>query len=194
MLANPRIGNNAVPPFGFTLLEVLITLIVLSVGLLGLAGLQTLSLRNNHEAYLRSQVISQTYDIVDRMRANAGQVTAYMRDKASYEFGKIGALTADCDKQVGCGTAQMAEHDLYNWNIALKNALPQGIGIVCRDSASSLGDGSYEIEDGSYEKGTLTTGCTNLPTDPLVVKIWWVNDRAAAPVPTLFSTTIGEKL
>jgi len=110
-----------------------------------------------------------------------------MCDEESYEFGEIGVLTPNCDKKEGCGIVQMAEHDLYNWNSALKNALPQGIGIVCRDSASSFGDGSYE-------EGTLTTGCTNFLTDPLVVKIWWVNDRAATPIATLFSTVIGEEL
>ena len=55
---------------GFTLLEVLITLIVLSVGLLGLAGLQTMSLRNNHDAYLRNQATIQANDLVERLRGS----------------------------------------------------------------------------------------------------------------------------
>ncbi len=55
---------------GFSLLEVLIALLVLSIGLLGLAGLQGTGLRYNHSAYLRSQATFQTYDMADRMRAN----------------------------------------------------------------------------------------------------------------------------
>jgi type IV pilus assembly protein PilV len=58
---------------GFTLLEVLVALLVLSVGLLGIAGLQLTSLRSNHSAYLRSQATILAYDILDRMRANRAQ-------------------------------------------------------------------------------------------------------------------------
>ena len=55
---------------GFTLLEVLVALVVLSIGLLGLSGLQTTGLQNNHSAFLRSQATLATTDIIDRMRAN----------------------------------------------------------------------------------------------------------------------------
>ena len=61
---------------GFTLLEVLIALLVLSVGLLGIAGLQLTSLRSNHSAYLRSQATILGYDILDRIRANRAQAQA----------------------------------------------------------------------------------------------------------------------
>ena len=54
---------------GFTLIEVLIAVLLLSVGLLGLAGLQTASLRNNGSALLRSQATTIAYDILDQMRA-----------------------------------------------------------------------------------------------------------------------------
>ncbi len=55
---------------GFSLLEVLVGLIILAVGLLGLAGLQMKSLKQNNEAYLRSQATLQAYDILERIRAN----------------------------------------------------------------------------------------------------------------------------
>src|SRR5690606_37316619 len=55
---------------GFTLIEVLIALVVMSVGLLGLASLQTNTLAFNRDAYLRSQATALAYDIIDRMRAN----------------------------------------------------------------------------------------------------------------------------
>ncbi len=56
--------------YGFSLLEVLIALLVLSIGLLGLAGLQTLGLKFNMQSYQRTQAALLAYDIVDRMRAN----------------------------------------------------------------------------------------------------------------------------
>jgi len=55
---------------GFSLLEVLVGLVILAIGLLGLAGMQMLSLKQNNEAYLRSQATFQAYDILDKMRAN----------------------------------------------------------------------------------------------------------------------------
>jgi len=59
---------------GFTLLEVLIALLVLSIGLLGLAALQTTGLRSNQMATMRTVATQITYDMTDRMRANPGGV------------------------------------------------------------------------------------------------------------------------
>lgn len=56
---------------GFTLIEILVTVIVLSIGLLGLAGLQATSFKFNSTAYQRSQATSLAYDIADRIRAIA---------------------------------------------------------------------------------------------------------------------------
>ncbi len=54
---------------GFTLIEVLVAVVVLSIGLLGLAGLQTTGLRNNQSAYYASQAAIYANDIFERMRA-----------------------------------------------------------------------------------------------------------------------------
>jgi len=61
---------------GFTLLEVLIALLILSIGLLGLAALQTVGLRSNQMATMRTQATLIAYDITDRMRANPTGVDA----------------------------------------------------------------------------------------------------------------------
>ncbi|WP_111658189.1 type IV pilus modification protein PilV [Isoalcanivorax indicus] len=55
---------------GFSLMEVLVALLILSIGLLGLAGLQTRGIQMNHSAHLASQANYLGYDILDRMRAN----------------------------------------------------------------------------------------------------------------------------
>ena len=193
------IMNNHRNQLGFTLLEVLITLIILSIGLLGLAGLQTISLRNNHGAYLHSQAITQAYDIVDRMRTNTNQIGAYTLANSTYTFDKIGTQTAACDTTSGCATAQMAGHDLFKWNQANRSILPQGIGIVCRaGSDTPSGDCKGGIDDGVYTPATdiiTKTCCTNLAADPLVVKIWWTDDRTNdSPVASHLSIVIGDKL
>jgi type IV pilus modification protein PilV len=61
---------------GFTLVEVLVTVVILAVGLLGLAGLQAVSMRNNHSAYERTQAVQLAYDMADRVRANTPAVPA----------------------------------------------------------------------------------------------------------------------
>src|SRR5664280_455779 len=70
----PTMNKNS----GFTLLEVLIAMLVLAVGLLGLAGLQATSLRNNQSAYNRSQATQLAYDLADRMRNNASVSANYL--------------------------------------------------------------------------------------------------------------------
>ena len=70
---------------GFTLIEVLIAMLVLAVGLLGLAGLQATSLKNNQSAYNRSQATQLAYDMADRMRANVAGVATYTNAGAAAE-------------------------------------------------------------------------------------------------------------
>ena len=111
---------------GFTLLEVLVALLVLSIGLLGLAALTTLGLRYNNSAYARSQATLLAYDIVDRMRANsdaAQTTTSYVID-----FGE-GVANQNCEASA-CAPAQMAVYDLGKWKTILAQTLPKGDGSV----------------------------------------------------------------
>jgi len=55
---------------GFTLVEVLVTVIIMAIGLLGVAGLQLAGMRSNHSAFLRTQATIAAYDLIDRMRAD----------------------------------------------------------------------------------------------------------------------------
>lgn len=110
---------------GFTLLEVLITLVILAIGLLGLAGIQATGLKNNHSAYMRSQATQLAYDIADRMRANMTAVDSYLTTDPS-----SAGIKTSCMEVSGCAPVDMAENDLYEWNLALTNALPLAEAIV----------------------------------------------------------------
>ena len=99
---------------GFTLIEVLVALVILSVGLLGLAGLQTTGIRNNHSANLRSQATIMAYDIADRIRANKDNVGAY-------------AIAIDGDSD---GGETIAESDMEEWLSNLSDRLPSGDGSI----------------------------------------------------------------
>jgi type IV pilus assembly protein PilV len=115
---------------GFTLIEVLIAMVILSVGLLGLAGLQAAGLRNNQSAYYRSQATLLAYNIADRIRANIDDA-GKLADSTYVTLAPAdAAVQADCSTvSATCTTADMAENDLFEWNSALA-ALPSGTGTI----------------------------------------------------------------
>lgn len=124
-------------PLGFTLLEVLIAIVVLSVGLLGLMGLQALGLRNNHSAYLRTQATWLSYDMADRMRANKSGVGTGAYNSIDTETDYSSA--PNC-RTISCTPAQLAPYDADQWKqnfTAGANAvLPSASGKVNGDGAA----------------------------------------------------------
>ena len=98
---------------GFTLLEVLIALFVLSIGLLGMAALQSIGLRSTHGAYLTSQAAVLAYDMADRIRANPDNAAAYVG-------------VASCEAV----NAPLAAADRANWGCLVEDVLPGGEGRV----------------------------------------------------------------
>lgn len=68
---------------GLSLLEVLVSIVVLAIGLLGLAGLQMTALKSGHSAYMRSQATVLAYDLADRMRASRVAALAGAYDSTS---------------------------------------------------------------------------------------------------------------
>lgn len=134
--SQPIVGRRAVPAGcrsisrigGFTLLEVLVALIVLSVGLLGLSGLQTTSLRNNHSAFLRSQATLLTHDIIDRMRANRGSAI-------DGNYNAVPSTSVSCTGI--CSPLQVAQMDVLNWVDYLER-LPAGEGEIDVDGGNEI--------------------------------------------------------
>jgi type IV pilus assembly protein PilV len=102
---------------GFSLIEVLVAVLVLSIGLLGLAGLQGQALRDNQSAFLRSRAVQRAEDILDRMRANRALAL-----NGAYNI----ALATDPVDSPGT----VAETDLAEWKTTITAALPAGAGSV----------------------------------------------------------------
>lgn len=113
---------------GFSLLEVLIALVVFSIGLLGLAGLQIQGLKYNHEAYLRSQATLLAYDMLDRMRSNA-RGSSTLADYKVLATPVTTVPSANC-AVVNCDSDQIAEFDIYEWKQAIANTLTKGTGQI----------------------------------------------------------------
>lgn len=110
---------------GFTLLEVMVAMVVLSIGLLGLAGLMASSMRNNQGAYHRTQATWLAYDALDRVRANRDGALAGAYAGAA----ALGAPVA-CAPLTAPAGANVAAQDINGWKNALNCALPAGDGSI----------------------------------------------------------------
>jgi len=136
---------------GFSLIEVLVSLVVLSVGLLSLAGLQTRGLRGGAGSYQRSQAVLSSYDIIERMRANR-----LAAGGGQYNIA-IGAVPPN--------TGSIAWQDIAQWkgrqvaNTALMISPPEGL------AALHMGDGSVAV----------TANGTSLS---VTVIVQWDDDRS----------------
>jgi type IV pilus assembly protein PilV len=108
---------------GFTLVEVLVALVVLSVGLLGMAKMVMVSSHSNDSAYLRSQATVLAYQAMDSMRANLIAASGY-----ATAVNVMPAATGNCSAV--CGNTALALSDVYAWKQHLKNALPAGTGSI----------------------------------------------------------------
>ena len=153
---------------GFTLLEVLVSVFVLSIGLLGLASLQVTSLRNDQSAFMRTQATILAYDLADRMRANSNAVASGSYNPAN------AAITTGCSTTSGCTNEEMAQTDLQEWLNGISAYLPAGEGWVCIDSTPNDGTGSGAPAcDGSGSN--------------FAVKVWWDDERDGSK--PLFATS-----
>ena len=102
---------------GFTLIEVLIALLILAIGVLGIAALQFKGLRYSHDANLRSQINFLAWDIADRMRLNRANAADYA----------MAPHTADPSDDHGCNPlATGAAEDLNCWLAHIEGVLPAG--------------------------------------------------------------------
>jgi len=135
---------------GFSLLEVLIALLVLSIGLLGLAALQTTSLRSNEMASMRTTATQLAYDISDRMRANPAGVAAN------------GYVLAGGATPTGTSVAAL---DLIAWNQAV-TALPGGRSSItqCDDTSVPPCDGITHIITVQWDE--MRTGASGTTCPP----------------------------
>lgn len=120
---------------GFTLLEALIALVILSVGMLGIAALYVDSVSRGRTALSRTKAVVLAADMADRIRSNSIAGAAYAGP----------AEDNDCADLVGagaklCSPAEMAAHDLMLWQTTVSDpriGVPGGVGTVTFDPATN---------------------------------------------------------
>lgn len=117
---------------GFSLVEALVAMVVLAIGMLGIAGLYVESLRAGRTALTRTQAVSLAADMADRIRANR-------LGRAGYEKAATDNIEPEtvCEDAEVCAPPQMALHDLAVWQDTVEEALPDGQCAVAVDSSVS---------------------------------------------------------
>jgi type IV pilus assembly protein PilV len=127
---------------GFTMLELLIALLVFTLGMLGMASLLVVSIKTNHSAFLRTQASFVAQSMADRMRANPHAMWLNAYNNMSYPTGN----TDPCLGGVACSYTDIATRDRAAWSQQLTDVLPgataditctQTVGIAAANLAAN---------------------------------------------------------
>ena len=139
---------------GMSLVEVLVALLIFSIGMLGAAMLFVDSLRNSRSALLRTQAVNLVGDMADRIRTNAAARAAY--DFATYGGGPTEhgcAPDATSGSGGACSAVELAEDDLARWQRAVQSLLPAATAPEVRYFAGN--PARYRIRVSWQEPGEL---------------------------------------
>lgn len=159
----PKEGSRCERGVGF--IEVLVALVVLSIGFLVSANMQALGLRSNQDAYFQSQAQMLLYDMMDRMRNNRTGLS-----QGDYDDKSTGTFTKPSCYSSGCGAADNATLDLFEWSANLQSLRDEEnfkpVLPIANDGSAAYGTISDPDADGVYtlsmswqqlENGELTT-------------------------------------
>jgi type IV pilus assembly protein PilV len=135
--------KNIKSQLGFSMVEILVSILILSFGLLGLAALQAVGMKNSHSAYYRNQATIVAHEIIDRIRANPGLANANV---ANYVIGVNAAPPA--------GVA-INLVDLNEWKTHIANTLPTGQGGVAVANTNDV-TVTVQWDDGRGVNGVAT--------------------------------------
>jgi type IV pilus assembly protein PilV len=158
---------------GFSLIEVLISIVILAFGVLAMGGLQLASLRSNQVSAYSSTAATLAKEYSEMMRSNftvSNKLTATLGvNPYLFDTSNSGSYTATpvatlC-KTASCSTAELATVHVADWAQRVKEQLPEGRAVVCRDSTPRNADGSFKW------------ACDGLGTYSSI-KIGWVDKRS----------------
>ena len=115
---------------GFNLVESMVTLFILTVGILGIAALQAYSAVLQRESRHTSEALVLAQSLAEKMRANLTGLNFYDQSNGAH----VGRYVDHCFSTAGCSSEEMAYNDIYEWQESAAAQLPDGTGVVCRDS------------------------------------------------------------
>lgn len=136
---------------GLSLIESMVALLVISVGLLGIAALQVTSMKQNNSALHHSQAVWIGYNMADRIRANFAQFNSYNgTDTGSKTYEPVCGAEA-------CAPNTLVVLDQAEWQTEIQN-LPGGLGIISQPTADELLIRVMWDDEGTGVNGTACSG------------------------------------
>ncbi|MDD5753949.1 MAG: type IV pilus modification protein PilV [Methylococcales bacterium] len=147
---------------GFTLIEVLISMVILAIGLLGLAAMQAISLRDNQDAYYYQQATLLAYEMQDRIMVNQHYWANNPIPSAS-TTASCRCLASPC---TGCSEAQMAANDYQYWLDSVTKIFPAPKGTNVKRVDIQLSSAVTDVPRGACNG-------TNTKTTTLCLIIHW---------------------
>lgn len=154
------------------MIEVLISVLILSFGVISMGGLQLASLKSNQIAGYTSTAATLVRDYTEMMRSNisisginttTAGVNPYLFDSSVTSTFTV-SPPSDC-RAIACTATASAQYHVADWVTRVKAQLPEGRVVVCRDTAPRNADGSFKWS------------CDNLGS-LVTVKIGWVDKRS----------------
>ncbi|EPI3833210.1 TPA: type IV pilus modification protein PilV [Neisseria gonorrhoeae] len=162
------------PQSGMALIEVLVAMLVLTIGILALLSVQLRTVASVREAETQTIVSQITQNLMEGMLMNPTIDLDSNKKNYSLYMGKQtpsavdGKFTLDAEKS----KAQLAEEQLKRFSYELKNALPDAVAIhyaVCKDSSGGAP---------TLSGGTFSPNCDDKANGDTLIKVLWVNDSA----------------
>ena len=162
---------------GFSLIEVLIAIIILSIGMLGAVGMQAAALKSNKEA--RNQATATTFgrELAEKMRGNKAiaittttSINPYLFDATLSSTPAVATPSPNCaDSSISCTAAQIASWDVADWQSRVQTALPTPRVKVCFDQTPFT------------SAGLPQWACTNTG-DIAILKMGWNRSNTAGTI------------
>lgn len=177
---------------GFTLLEILVAIVVLSFGLLGMVGIQAMALKSNNDAKQQAAAVQLAAEYSDMMRGNKAVAMGLTSVDnpyliANYVSGPVTTAPENCS-QIACSTAsRIAEWEKADWLTRASATFPEVRVVVCYDQKPYTDTGT---------KGVPQWPCTGTPVAgmPISIKIGWTrattnSDRSTSSPSTFDKAT-----
>jgi type IV pilus assembly protein PilV len=157
------------------LIEVLVSIVIIGVGLLGVASLHSQAVSRGGSGLHRAQAVALGYAMGDRIRANftAEQAGAFNSLLPSTVLSDPGCISSNCTP------AALAVSDYLEWKTEVASSLPSGVGVVCLTSAANA------------DTGTITAPACDGTGNVIVVKVFWTEKGSqGTSTPFLFATPV----
>ncbi|SEA47903.1 type IV pilus modification protein PilV [Microbulbifer marinus] len=141
---------------GATMIEILVTILVLAVGLLGLSATQVMSLKNGNNAHHRYMAALAAHEMAERMRANPDGIELGGYDNAKVSAETVTGTAPDCSQT--CAAGSLAALDLYDWGQVISTNLPGGEGEISRAGRVVTLTVSWNEQHTGENRGTAAGG------------------------------------